>query len=164
MEGLEGVLDALKRLPPEIVSKNGGPVKAALRKAAQVIQGEWKLNLQRIIDTPNIGGQDESTGLYMQNIVVTRGRMPSGLKGERMVVRVRNKQYPGLKGKGSTTAANARRLEYGTERRRPYPHIRPAFDAKKGEALDTFVREVTTRTNKVIAKLERAAKRAARSR
>jgi hypothetical protein len=32
IKGLEGLLDALKALPPEIASKNGGPARMALAK------------------------------------------------------------------------------------------------------------------------------------
>ena len=45
IEGLAGVLDTLKRLPPEIVSKRGGPVRAALNKAARMIQKQVIVNL-----------------------------------------------------------------------------------------------------------------------
>lgn len=158
VEGLAGVLDALKQLPGEIVSKGGGVVKLSLRKAAKIIQAEEQQNLQRIIDEPNIGGQDKSTGLLKQNIVVSRGRMPPGVNGERVLVRVRNKSYPEQKGKGSTTAANARRLEFGTERRRPYPFIRPAFESKKAEALEVFVTDLKARITRIIRKLDRQAK------
>lgn len=40
MEGLEGVLATLKSLPPELVSKGGGPVRFAVRKAANIIRDE----------------------------------------------------------------------------------------------------------------------------
>lgn len=155
VDGLGGALKTLEQLPPVVVSKGGGPVRAALRKAAVVIQKEEKLNLQKIIDEPNIGGQNESTGLLMKNIVVSRGKMPAGQNGEIYRVRVRNKRYPEQKGKGSSTAANARRLEYGTERRKPYPFIRSAFEAKKNEAVQVFVNEVTKGIRRIQRKLER---------
>lgn len=154
IEGLEGVLDTLQKLPPEIVSKRGGPVRFALRKAAQVLQKEVQSNLQKIIDTPNKDGRDESTGLTKKNIVITRGRRRN-FKGESMLVRVRNKRFPDQRGKASTTAANARRLEYGTEKRRPMPFIRPAFNSKRMEALGVFSREINKKLVAIQRKLER---------
>lgn len=147
-------MDTLRSLPPEIVSKGGGPVRMALRKAAVVLQRQVKENLQVIIDTPNIGA-DRSTGLTSQNVVVSRGRYNPNAKGERVTVRVRNKKFPETLGRGNTTAANARRLEYGTEKRAPMPFIRPAFESKKQQALDTFVIEIKNRIAAVVRKLER---------
>ena len=73
VEGLAGVLDTLKQLPPELVSKNGGPVRTALRKAAVLIQKQAQANVQSIMDTPNAGGMPaESTGLLLKNIITQR--------------------------------------------------------------------------------------------
>ena len=153
IEGLDGVLSTLEKLPPEIVSKRGGPVRFALRKAAQVLQKEVQSNLQKIIDTPNKDGRDESTGLTKKNIVLTRGRRRN-FKGESMLVRVRKKTFPGG-GKDRNTAANARRLEYGTEKRPPMPVIRPAFNTKRMEALGVFSREINKKLASIQRKLER---------
>lgn len=153
VEGLKGVLDTLKSLPPEIVSKNGGPVRSALRKAAKVLQAEVQANLQRIIDDPNVNSDDKSTGLLMKNIVVSRSSKYRS--GEMMVVRVRSKRYPDVKGKPVTTAQVARLLESGTEKRRPYPFVRPAFDSKKEEAVQVFTTDVNKRIASIIKKLER---------
>lgn len=154
IEGLKGVLDTLKQLPPEIVSKNGGPIRGSLRKAAQVLQREVQTNLQQIIDAPNVDGKDVSTGLTKANIVASRGK--SSRQGERYFVRVRNKKFPGAAGVGSTTAANARRLEYGTARRAPMPFIRPAFATKKQEAVNVFVTDINKRIAAIVKRLQRA--------
>ena len=34
IEGLEGLLDAMKRLPPELISNKGGPAKLAMKAGA----------------------------------------------------------------------------------------------------------------------------------
>lgn len=59
LRGVEGVIATLKSLPPEIVSKRGGPVKLALAKGARLIRDEAKKNLRRAIAMNG----DESTGL-----------------------------------------------------------------------------------------------------
>lgn len=159
VEGLRGVLDTLKALPPEIVSKAGGPVKLALKKAAEVLRDEARANVRRIVSDPNASGIEESTGLLEQNIVAARTRPAPGLNGERYLVRVRKKRYTDKPGKPVVTPQVGRLLEYGTETRQPMPWLRPAFDAKKQEAVDTFVREVNSRAEKIIAKLSREAAR-----
>lgn len=156
IEGLQGVLKTLQSLPPEVVSKRGGPVRAALRKAAVVIQKQEIENLRTIIATPNKDGTNKSSGLLEKNIVVTRGRLGGGINGERYLVRIRTKSYP-VKGTSEkvVTSQIARLLEYGTEMRKPYPFIRPAFELKKQEATDTFVSELNKGIERILKKLEK---------
>jgi HK97 gp10 family phage protein len=153
--GLAGVMKTLRALPPALVSKNGGPVRAALRKAALVIQKQESANLQAIIDTPNIdaGVKAEATGLLEKNIIVKRSRPDPGVKGERYLIQVRRKSYPATKGKNVTTPQVARLLETGTAKRRPYPFIRPAFDAKKAEAVAVFVIEIKRNLDRLVKKV-----------
>jgi len=121
VRGLEGVLDTLQGLPREIVSNRGGPVRAALARAARLMQREVKGNLEAIVAAGNAGEDERSTGLLSANIVTSRGRQ-GNVNGETYRVRVRNKVYPDQKRnlKRFTTAQNARLLEYGTEQRRAY--------------------------------------------
>ncbi|MDQ3288648.1 MAG: hypothetical protein M3Q42_10400 [Pseudomonadota bacterium] len=163
IEGLAGVLDTLKRLPPEIVSKAGGPVKLALMKAAEVLRDEAKLNVRRIIDEPNKDEEPrESTGLLLLSIQAKRGRV-IGQKGEAQVVSIkRGQKYPDGRQpkKGDLTATQVGRLlEYGSEKMQAKPWLRPAFEAKKQEAVETFTREITKRATATIKRLERAASR-----
>lgn len=162
VEGLAGVFDTLKQLPPEVVSKAGGPVKAALKKAAEMLRDEARANVRAIIDTPNKGGGDKSTGLLLLSIQAKRGRV-FGKKGEAQVVSIkRGQRYPANRqGENGTLTATqiGRQLEYGTEKRSPLPWLRPAFDAKKGAAVQLFADELKRRTTDVIKRLERKARR-----
>jgi HK97 gp10 family phage protein len=155
--GLEGVLKTLQELPPELVSKNGGPVRAALRKAALLIQKQAQANVQRIIDEPNASGlPPESTGLLKANVVVQRGKAPRSGKGERYLIRVRRKRYPGSKDwKERSTSQIGALLEYGTGQRRPSPWMRPAFEQRKQEALAVFQRELPAAIDRAVKKLAR---------
>jgi HK97 gp10 family phage protein len=156
IEGLDAVVKTLRDLPPELVSKRGGPVRVALQKAAKRIQQDEQANLQQIIDTPNIGEEvSESSGLLKKNVVVKRGRLAGGEKGELYAVKVRNKAYPTTKGKRVTTAQVARQLEQGTEKRVPMPFIRPAFDAAKGYVFGMFTAELRSRLDGIVKKLHR---------
>jgi HK97 gp10 family phage protein len=151
--GLDGVIDTLKSLPPEIVSKRGGPVRAALRKAAVVIQKQEIQNLTAsLANAPRY-----STGLLLKNIVVTRGKAPFGGNGERYLVRVRRKAYPKEhqgKGKPVTTLKAAHLLEYGSSTQPAEPFIRPAVRQAGQKAIDTFVTELNKSIARIIKKLE----------
>lgn len=156
IEGLRGVLDALKRLPPEIVSKAGGPVKLALKAAAKILRVQAQENVQRIIDEPNLGDKpSKSIGLLKKSLIESRGKMPSGVNGERYVVRIKaNQRYPSQRGEDLTAAQIGRQLEFGTEKRQPKPWLRPAFDQKKEAAVQEFVTQMNTRVTKIIKKID----------
>ena len=145
MHGLAEVVQALKSLPPEVVSKNGGPVRAALRKGAVVIRNQAQINLQASIAAPGITGVTDSTGLTAQQVIIRR-KAPRGVKGERFVVSVRYKPHATSKGqfRGRTIHYNdiAFILEAGTSVMPAQPWMQPAFNAKAPEALATIEREL----------------------
>lgn len=172
IEGLEGVLEQLQALPAEIVSKAGGPIKFGLRAAARLLQEEMRANVDRIVAEENKDGRPTaSTGALRESIQVKRIKVQRGQKGERMLVGVLklSKRY-------AKTRANARAqragkayevlpatyyawfLEFGTERQDAKPFVRPAYDAKKQEALSVFSVEVRRRIELAIKRAERLAR------
>lgn len=153
VEGLANVLNILRALPAEATKQGGNIVRTAVRKAGQVILGQAEQNLDAIIAAPNASGIEESTGLLRKNLVLSRGRMQE--KGERYLVRVRPKRYADSKGKRVTTTQVARLLETGTESRDAMPWLRPAFESKKGEAVEVMTREVTARLDALVKRLDR---------
>lgn len=153
IEGLDTLLRRLKALGPE-ASKRGGPVRAAVRKGAVVIQKEMQANVRKIVDTPNIGGFDYSTGILEKSIRPIRARPHGKLRGETFYVFVPKRAKYAIKARGETVRSVAtvgKWLEYGTSKRRPMPWARPAFHAKQGEAAEVIASEL----EKGIAKLER---------
>jgi len=152
MAGLDGVLDALRALPPEIVAKRGGPVRAALRKAAVVIHKEELARLQVALANADDEGKRLSTGLLMKNVIVTRGKKPIGSEGERYLVRVRRKSYK-RNGAKVTTHQTANLLEYGSSKQKPEPWIRPAFAMKAPAAIQTAQDELVKSINRIAKKL-----------
>lgn len=159
LTGLDGVLDTLSKLPPEVVSKRGGPVKAALRKGALVILKAEKANLVSVTANATDEGKRLSTGLLLKNVIASRGKPPTGGKGERYVVRVRRKTYPGRGGgKPVTTLKVAQLLEYGSSQQPAEPWIRPAFLANARRAIETIERETLRAVQAVAAKLGAANK------
>lgn len=125
--GLKELADALRALPAEVASKNGGPLARALREAGKVIQ-------QDAIARAPIGEQDPAPGRLRRSIIVKRDPNPGDVN-ERMFVTVRRgKSYKDLKG-----AKYWRFVEFGSEKQQPQPFLRPAFEAKKVIALATFI-------------------------
>ena len=165
--GLNGVLDMLSALPKEIVSKKGGPVRKALRKAAVIIQKEAQNNIQKIIDEPNKDGRPtKSTGALKNAVTVARGKYLGGGLGERFLVWVpkKSKKYANTKanvrsGKaGGTYLAESpqfygRFLEYGTSKMSAKKWLRPAFEAKRDQATATAVKSLTDEIEKISQKL-----------
>lgn len=154
LTGLDGVLETLKQLPPEVVSKRGGPVKSALRKGALVILKQAKANLQVVTSNATASEKKESTGLLMANVVATRGKPPPGENGERYLVRVRRKGYPRQgKAKAVSTQKTGFWLEYGTAEQPAEPWLRPAAEAKAEEAIRTVESELVKGIDRVVAKM-----------
>lgn len=154
LTGLDGVLATLKSLPAEVVSKRGGPVKAALRKGAVVILKEEKARLQVSTSNRTEDGR-HSTGLLMKSLIASRGKTPSGGNGERYLVRVKRKTYVRKSGKPVTTLKTAQLLEYGSSKQPAEPWIRPAFLAKAEEAIHTIETALVAGIDKIVAKLAR---------
>lgn len=153
LTGLDDVLRRLKALGPE-ASKRGGPVRAAVRKAAVVIQKEAQANVRKIIAQPNKAASDPSTGLLEKSIAPFRAKARPGENGETFVVTVkRGAKYSDerIRGKLKTARIVGQRLEYGTSKVQPMPWMRPAFHAKKDEAVKVMTDELV----KGIARLER---------
>jgi hypothetical protein len=134
IEGLGPLLETLKALPPEIVSKRGGPVRAGLRKAAVVVQKEYQGNIDRIATE---GETNESTGTLRRAVIVSR-RKPGNFKGERFWLRVkRGAKNPD--GVPANTVGGV--LEFGDQRVPAKAPMRRAWEAKKQQALATFLSE-----------------------
>lgn len=153
LTGLDGVLETLKQLPPEVVSKRGGPVKSALRKGAVVILKQARANLQAVTNNATASEKKESTGLLLANLVATRGKPPAGENGERYLVRVRRKGYPRKGGGSVSTQKTGVWLEYGTSEQPAEPWLRPAFQAKAEEAIRTIESELVKGVDRVVKKL-----------
>jgi HK97 gp10 family phage protein len=150
MEGLVGVLDLLKQLPAEVVSKRGGPVRSALRKGAVVLHKEAKRNLEAVT------AGDDTTGLLVDNLVITRGKMLPGENGEKYLVRVRAKSYQ-RKGAKVTTRKTASLLEYGSAKQPAEPWLRPAFSSKASEAARTVETELLKGIDRIVKRLSKNA-------
>lgn len=154
VEGLTGVLDALKKLPPEVVSKNGGPVRKSLRAGAMVLVKQARTNFSAAVQQVGKTGITDSTGFTEKQIIAKRGKVKA--KGERQVVTVRGVPHPGgniFRGRPIQANDIAFLMEAGTSKQPATPWLRPAFAAKAQEAISTIERELPREIAKVARKL-----------
>lgn len=154
LHGLDDVLAKLKALPPEIVSKRGGPVAAALRKGGNVIQKEAKSNIRKVTQDTEASGY-ASTKTLEKAVVVRRDPNPkrSGAN-ERYRVMISRKKY---EGRDTKAVATGRWLEFGSEHQKAEPWMTPAFMSSKERALATVVDELNKGVAKAIAKVSKGA-------
>ena len=132
IEGVDDLLTAMKRLPPELISKKGGPCKLAMKAGATVIRDEAKARVA-------VGHQPGDDVHVRDNIIVSRDPRPRASGAdvtERFVVRVKRKKQDPKLGPGTK---NWGALEFGNEHQAARPFLRPAFEAKKEQALAVIV-------------------------
>lgn len=154
ISGLDDVLNKLKALPPEVVSKRGGPVKSALRKGGVVVQQAMRANIRAIVAEPNAEGFDYvSTGTLEKSVVVRRDPRPERTgANERYRVLVARRKYAD----GTPVIAAARWLEFGTERMQAKPWATPAYFEARQRALDTVVSELRNGIDRIVRKMSRS--------
>ena len=161
VQGLSGMLKTLESLPAEIVSRRGGPIKLALKKAAYVIRDEEE---RRFLALVNQNKNNETTGLLKGSFIVKRGRYSIDGKGEKYIVTVKRKVYnrslvSNIKKLGSgkvdvtTTLKTAQLFEWGSSHQPPRKFILPSFHAKAGEAVEVFKSELGRRIDVIVKKL-----------
>ena len=138
VEGLAELAKALKALPAEIAGKNGGPLRRAIGRAAVVIRDDARRRAP--VDTGNL----------RDNIIAVRKRKsPQGTEGYFVEVRRKRRKYANTranrrKGRVGKTYENLGEayygmfVELGTAKMPAQPFLRPAFESKKTEAVETF--------------------------
>ena len=132
--GLDSLLGKLDEVSDDLRRKGG---RAALRRAGNVIVDKAKANAQRL--------DDPVTGRSIADNVALRwnGRLfkQTGNLGFRIGV-----LHGAVLAKHPDKAQNAptphwRLLEFGTEKMRAQPFMRPAADSSVGEVVNTFAEE-----------------------
>lgn len=145
-----GVLATLKALPPEIVSKRGGPVKLALAKGARLLRDQVRQNLRAAIAH---GPTTRSTGELEKRVIASRGKEPRGTKGERYLVRIKKRDYLNADGVRTNPLMTANLIEYGSSHQPATPFIRPAVQQKGAETIEVVTSDLKRRVDAVVAKL-----------
>jgi HK97 gp10 family phage protein len=156
VHGLEGLLQTLKSLPPEIVSKRGGPVRTAARKASVVFQKQAIENVQLIVDQPNKDGSTPDNSKTLEKAIIVSRARPTGFKGEVFRTRVkRGARAPN----GQSANKYGGVLEFGDETHKAEAWMRRAFESKKNEALQVFTSELQKRIKAAVKKASKGGSR-----
>lgn len=171
LTGIDGVLDTLRSLPPELASKRGGPVRVAVRKGARVILQQARKNFAAAVALPGKTGITNSTGFTAKQIVMYRRKPPAGSLGERYIVTVnylkhpnnhkleKSRQYRRRRSVRMTTTKPLRAndiafmMEFGTSKQAATPWLRPAFESRKEEAATVMQAELRKAIDRVVMKL-----------
>lgn len=156
LEGMDEALNLLHRLPKELVSTRGGPVRKALRKGAMVLVKQARSNLQHAIDSPGKSGITNSTGATAKNVIARYKAPLGGVNGERYLVTVRYDFHPsGNKFRKSKIRFNdiAFMMEYGTPQQPAIPWLVPAFHSKKQEAVAVATQDLARQIDAIVKKL-----------
>lgn len=148
--GLDGVIETLRQLPAEVVSKRGGPVKLALAKGARTLRDAAKTTLFQAV----LKDGSDSTGETVKALVAQRGKYRG--QGERYVVRVKQKSYINAHGSKTTTQRAANLLEYGSKQQLATPWLRPAAQANAQRIVDAVNADLLARVDRIVNKLARA--------
>ena len=165
VKGASELVKRLEALPSELVSKRGGPVRLALRKAAMIIRDEESRRFRGLES-----GDPQNQGLLDRSIIARRARPPFGTFGEAYIVTFRRLIYiksiaARIKNLGGhkkidevTTRKTAQLFEWGSSHQPPRKFILPSFHAKAGEAMDMIISDLKRRIDIIDKKQSRGAK------
>lgn len=156
--GLKELSDALKALPEAIASKNGGPLRRALRKGA----GLMLLDARNRAPVGVTGNLKRAIVLSLNKRPGERGRTEAFWLGVKRGKRYRQKgnrkngeRWVQQKG----TAYYGRFLEFGTSTIGKRPFMGPAFEATKQQVVELFRQELSKEITRIAARLARASSR-----
>ena len=156
--GLEGVLESLRALPAEMTKKRGGPVRAAVRKAAQLLRKEARAQMIARGNNPGKTGINYATGFTAKHIIIKRRKINEAMKGERFIVTVKPVPHPNGNKIGKRpikTNDVAFIMEHGSANQPAEPWLRPAYNARKEEAVRVMVDTLQSGIDKIVAELAR---------
>jgi HK97 gp10 family phage protein len=146
--GLSELQDALKGLPSKATQKN--VVKRVLLRAAKPIADAMQQNSEHFKKTGNLEESiNVGTKLTTRQEAIKKKDKRTGGKD--------NSQVEVFAGAGKIAYAHLK--EFGSSQMKADPYARPAWDANKGEALNTIK---TDMWNEIKKAAERAARKALR--
>jgi HK97 gp10 family phage protein len=136
VEGLDELAQKMRMMAPRL-AKNG--LRAAVYAGAKVIRDEARLRAPRW--TGPVSKGHPPPGTLRRSIIMKQIREQSDARRQTFYVAVRHgKQYrnQGKKGNLSQDAFYWRFVEFGTVKMSARPFMRPAFEAKKREAVEAI--------------------------
>lgn len=164
LDGLAAIQGRLRALPAQL-EKNA--IMGGLRAAAQVIRVDAQARAP-VLEEPT---DTRKPGTVRDAITVRRSRQQKNavyvgvrqLRGKQIKQFIAVQKAIGRRGSKLKSSSNPDDpfywifLEFGTEKMAAKPFLRPAFEAKKFEALRRFEEYMKTRVEKEAAKLARIA-------
>lgn len=132
VEGLRELGERMRKLSSDVARKAS---RSATNAAAQVIKKEA------------ISNAPSDTGNLKKNIIVRRVKQPD-LTSLHVVLVRSGKLTEKQKTTGLQDAFYWRFVEFGTVKMGPRPFMRPAFDEKKGQALQAMTTQLKKRIDK----------------
>lgn len=135
--GLDEILDKMATLPPKLAKKG---LRTALMAGAKPIRDAMKQKVQKGWHLWQSGslGRSRDYGFISQHISIKTEIHPSEQSGVAHI-------GPAKKGFWSLF------LEFGTQKMRAFPFVRPAFDQQKQNALNAFVESLKKTFNEVFS-------------
>lgn len=157
VKGLDQLLKNMQQLPRELVSKNGGLVRSALFKSTKLIRDEARLRAPK------------DTGNLSRNVIAVRDRNPQQAgASERYQITVRKKRLTKKAKANAARKANGkidyraagdafywRFVEFGTAKMAATPFLRPGFESRKEQAVDTFKDSLGKGVARVVRKMKK---------
>lgn len=145
LTGVDELIGKLQSISDDMKRKGG---RAALRKAANVIANRAKANARRL--------DDPETGRSIADNIAVRWNGREFKRNGNLAFRIGVLHGAVLK-KHPDKAKNAptphwRLLEFGTEKMRAQPFMRPAAENGAGEASNTFVEEYGKAIDRAISR------------
>ncbi|GGD57828.1 HK97-gp10 family putative phage morphogenesis protein [Pseudoxanthomonas indica] len=161
VQGLDGLLDAMRQLPAEIVSKNGGPARVALARGARRVRDEVRANAP------------ERSGFLKKQIVTLRSPRPQAYGGSELYsvgvrggarakyANTKRNRRKGRVGKTYEKPSNAfywRFQEFGVPSRniQPLAFFRRAIRKLADPVIDQFAADLRKALDRIARKLRRA--------
>jgi HK97 gp10 family phage protein len=161
VQGLDGLLSTMKQLPSEIVSKNGGPGRAALARGSRRMRDEVRANAPK------------RSGFLVTQIVSMRSRKPQAFGGSELYsvgvkggarakyARTKRNQRLGRVGKSYEKPSNAfywRFQEFGVPSRniQPLAFFRRALRKLANPVIDQFAVDLRQALDRIVRKLRRS--------
>jgi HK97 gp10 family phage protein len=147
IEGLKELLAALKELP-EKIARNA--LRVSVYAGAKVIRDEAKIKAP--VTTGPVSEGHPPPGTLKRSIIMKWIPEQSGMYNQVFAVTVRHgKKYQkqGKKGDKSQDAFYWRFVEFGTSKMIAHPFMRPAFEAKKHDAVEAIKTRLAERIEEI---------------
>lgn len=140
IEGLDEVLRKMRNLGPALVKKG---LRSAGTKAMRVVRDAARAGARQI--------DDPGTASNIEKNIVTRydGKASKREGGSVTKVGVMGGARPI---KGNEDTGHWRLVEFGTEKMRAQPFMRPALEDNVQKVTDTFVASLSAEIDKILAK------------